>query len=202
MLTAGALSTSSIALTWSAVTPPTGCSVTYNVYRSTTPGFTPSDATLVATGLTTTSNTSTGLTASTAYQFVVVAIDAAGTSAVTRASATTQAVATGGGPGTCHIGYTVVNSWSTGFQVQLSIQNTGAAATTGWTLSWTFPGAQQVSSLWNGTAAQTGSTVTVTNLSYNASINAGASYNDVGFTGNGDGTTVPTSFTLNGVTCN
>ena len=202
-LTAGALSSSSIALTWSAVTAPTGCSVTYSVYRSTTPGFTPSDATLVASGLTTTSNTSTGLAASTTYQFVVVASDAAGTSAVTRASATTQAVAGGGGGGTCHIGYTVVNSWSTGFQVQLSIQNTGAAAVAGWTLSWTFPGTQQVSSLWNGTAVQTGATVTVTNLSYNAAIAAGASYNDVGFTGAGsNGTTVPTSFTLNGVACN
>ena len=202
MLTAGALSASQIALTWNAVTPPAGCSVTYSVYRSTTAGFTPSPATLIASGLTTTSNTSTGLTASTTYQFVVVAVDAAGTSAVTRASATTQALP-GGGTGTCHIGYTVVNSWATGFQVQLSIQNTGASATTGWTLSWTFPGAQQVSSLWNGTAVQTGSTVSVTNLSYNAAIAAGASYNDVGFTGAGaDGTTVPTSFTLNGVTCN
>jgi cellulose 1,4-beta-cellobiosidase len=199
-LTAGALSSSSIALAWSAVAPPTGCSVTYSVYRSTTAGFTPSAATLIASGLTITSNTSVGLAASTAYQFVVLAVDAAGASAVTRASATTLA-APGGGTGTCHIGYTVVNSWSTGFQVQLSIQNTGAAATTGWTLSWTFPAAQQVSQLWNGTAVQTGATVTVTNLSYNAAIAAGSSYNDVGFTGAGTAAT-PTSFTLNGVVCN
>jgi hypothetical protein len=199
-LTAGALSSSSIALAWSAVAPPTGCSVTYSVYRSTTAGFTPSAATLIVSGLTTTSNTSVNLAASTTYQFVVLAVDAAGASAVTRANATTLAAPGGGG---CHIGYTVVNSWSTGFQVQLSIQNTGAAATTGWTLSWTFPGAQQVSQLWNGTAVQSGSTVTVTNLSYNAAIQAGTSYNDVGFTGAGaGGTTVPTSFTLNGVVCN
>jgi cellulose 1,4-beta-cellobiosidase len=201
MLTAAALSSSSIALAWSAVTPPAGCAVTYSVYRSTTPGFTPSDATLIASGLTTPSNTSTGLAASTAYQFVVVASDAVGVSAVTRATATTQALPGGGGG--CHIGYTVVNSWATGFQVQLSIQNTSASATAGWTLRWTFAGSQQVSSLWNGTAAQSGSTVTVTNLSYNAAIGAGASYNDVGFTGAGaDGATIPTGFTLNGVPCN
>jgi len=199
-LSALALSSSQIAVTWNAVAPPTGCSVTYSVYRSTTPGFTPSAATLVASGLTTTSHTSTGLAAATAYQFVVLATDAAGSSAVTRASATTLAAT---GTGGCHVGYTVVNSWSTGFQVQLSIQNTSAAPTTSWTLSWTFPGAQQVSSLWNGTATQAGAVVTVTSLSYNGAIQAGASYGDVGFTGSGTGgTTAPTSFSLNGVPCN
>jgi len=202
-LSAAALSSSQIAVTWNAVTPPTGCAVTYSVYRSTTVGFTPSAATLIAGGLTTTSNTSTGLAASTAYQFVVLATDTAGSSVVTRTSATTLAATGGGGPGTCHIGYTVVNSWSTGFQVALSIQNTGATATTNWTLSWTFPGAQQVSSLWNGAATQSGATVTVTSLSYNGTIQAAASYNDVGFTGSGaNGTAVPTGFTLNGVPCN
>jgi mannan endo-1,4-beta-mannosidase len=171
--------------------------VTYTVFRSTTVGFTPSSATQVASGLTTTSNASTGLNTATTYQFVVVAVDAAGTSAVTRTSATT----TGAGTGTCHVGFTVVNSWSTGFQASLSIQNTGTAAINGWTLTWTFPGGQQIASLWNGAATQTGTGVSVHDMGYNATIAPGSSYNDVGFTGNGPAGT-PTGFAINGTPCN
>jgi hypothetical protein len=94
----------------------------------------------------------------------------------------------------------VTNSWNTGFQVGLSIQNTGTTPINGWVLTWTFPGAQQVSQLWNGTATQTGACVSVTNLSYNAAIAPGASYNDAGFTGAGTVGT-PTNFAINGVPC-
>jgi len=197
-LAATAASSSQINVTWNAVTPPANCSVTYSVHRSTTANFTPSATTLIASGLTTTSNASMGLIAATTYHFVVLAVDAAGSSAVTRASATTGG---GGGTGTCHVGYTIVNSWSTGFQVALSIQNTGTAAFTGWTLTWTFPGTPTIASLWNGAATQSGANVTVLNMPYNGNIAAGASYNDVGFTANGPAST-PTGFAINGVPCN
>ena len=56
--------------------------------------------------------------------------------------------------------------------------------------------------LWNGAETQSGSTVTVTNLNYNASIPAGTSYTAAGFTGTWSGTnSVPTAFTLNGAAC-
>jgi cellulose 1,4-beta-cellobiosidase len=196
-LTATANSSSQITLSWGAVTPPANCSVTYSVHRSTTANFTPSAATLVQSGLTTTSNVSTGLAASTTFFFAVTADDAAGSSTPARAQATTG---TGGGTGTCHVGFTVTNSWSTGFQVALSIQNTGTTAVNGWTLTWTFPGSQQVTQLWNGAATQTGTTVSVANLSYNASIAAGGSYNDAGFTANGT-FAAPTNVKINGVAC-
>ena len=46
--------------------------------------------------------------------------------------------------------------------------------------------------------------MTVTNMSYNGSIPAGSTYNGVGFNGTWNNTTnaVPTSFALNGKTCN
>jgi len=197
-LTATANSSSKVTLSWGAVTPPTNCSVSYSVHFSTTANFTPSPATLVTSGLTTTSRAISGLLASTAYFFAVVADDTAGSSTPTRASATTPG--NGGGTGTCHVGFTVTNSWPTGFQAALSIQNTGTVALNGWTLTWTFPGSQQVSQLWNGAMTQAGTTVTVGNLSYNSSIAAGASYNDAGLTANGT-VGVPTSFAINGVTC-
>ncbi len=199
-LQATANSSSQITLTWAAMTPPTNCAVTYSVHFSTTANFTPSPATLVTNGLTTTSRAITGLAASTTYFFAVVADDTAGSAAPTRAQATTQPGTGGGGTGTCHVGFNVVNSWPGGFQAALSIQNTGTAALNGWTLTWTFPGSQQVSQLWNGAMTQAGTTVTVGNLSYNASIAPGASYNDAGLTANGT-VGVPTSFAINGVAC-
>lgn len=195
-LVATANSSGQITLTWGAVTPPANCAVTYSVHRSTTANFTLSASTLVSSGVTTTSNISTGLVASTTYFFAVVANDAAGSSAPTRTSATTL----GGGTSACHVGFTVTNSWDPGFQVALSIQNTGTVALNGWTLSWTFPGSQQITQLWNGAMTQTGAVVSVTNLSYNASIAPGASYNDAGFIANGT-SGLPTNFAINGTPC-
>lgn len=80
-LTAVASSPSIIGLNWTGVTPPPNCTITYNLYGSTTSGFTPSAANLIASGLTSTIYTSTGLSASTTYYFAVEAVDAAGASA-------------------------------------------------------------------------------------------------------------------------
>jgi hypothetical protein len=92
-LAATASSSSVIGLTWTAVTPPANCSISsYNIYSSTTSGFTPSSSNLIASGVTTTSYSDTGLAGSTTYYFVVEAVDAYGTSAASaQASATTPA---------------------------------------------------------------------------------------------------------------
>jgi len=96
--TATPSSSSAISLSWTAVTPPTNCTISsYNVYQSTTSGFTPSSSNLVASGVTTTTYTNTGLAASTTYYYKVEALDADGTSAAsTQASATTQAASNTG----------------------------------------------------------------------------------------------------------
>jgi len=96
-LTATATSSSAIGLSWSAVTPPANCTISsYSVYRSTTSGFTAGSGNLIASGVTTTSYSNTGLSASTAYYYVVEAVDTFGTSAAsTQATATTQAAGTG-----------------------------------------------------------------------------------------------------------
>ncbi|MGB8097166.1 MAG: malectin domain-containing carbohydrate-binding protein [Terracidiphilus sp.] len=92
-LTATAPSSSVIGLTWTADTAPSGCTISgYNVYRSTTSGFTPSSSNLVASGVTTASYSSTGLAASTTYYFIVEALDSYGSSAASaQAGAETQA---------------------------------------------------------------------------------------------------------------
>jgi endo-1,4-beta-xylanase len=105
------------------------------------------------------------------------------------------------GSGTCHVVYAVSSQWNSGFTAQVTIGNTGSTALSGWTLTWTFPSGQTVSSGWNGSFSQSGSAVTVTNLSYNGSVPAGGS-TSVGFNGTWSGSnTAPTGFTLNNATC-
>ena len=96
-LTATASSSSAIGLSWSADTPPANCTISsYSVYGSTTSGFTPGSGNLIASGLTGTSYSDTGLSASTTYYFVVEAMDSFGTSsASTQQSATTQPASSG-----------------------------------------------------------------------------------------------------------
>jgi hypothetical protein len=87
-LAAIAASSSSINLTWTA-SPTAG--VTYNIFRSTTSGFAPSSSNQIASGVTATSFTDTGLTPATTYFYLVEASNAGGVSpASNQASATTQ----------------------------------------------------------------------------------------------------------------
>lgn len=92
-LTATAASTSQINLSWTAGT--SSCAVTYNVFRSTTTGFTPSSSNQIASAVSGTSFSDTGLTASTTYFYLVEASNSGGTSGPSnQASATTQSGAT------------------------------------------------------------------------------------------------------------
>jgi fibronectin type 3 domain-containing protein len=96
-LTATAASSSAINLSWTAVTPPANCSISsYNIYSSTTNGFTPGASNLITSVSSGTTYSDTGLSASTTYYFVVEAVDAFGNSAASsQQSATTQAAASG-----------------------------------------------------------------------------------------------------------
>ena len=86
---AAAVSSGSVSLSWATATVSTGCTVSaYNIYRSTTSGFTPSSANLLASSGTKTTYTDSAPAAST-YYYLVEAVDAFGTS-----SASSQVTAT------------------------------------------------------------------------------------------------------------
>jgi endo-1,4-beta-xylanase len=101
-------------------------------------------------------------------------------------------------PGGVHVAYQVTNQWSGGFTANITITNNASTAINGWKLQFTFPGSQQITSLWNGQVTQSGNQVTITNASYNGTIAAGGSVS-LGFNGTWTGSNpAPTSFTLNG----
>ncbi|WP_179201259.1 cellulase family glycosylhydrolase, partial [Streptomyces scabiei] len=151
---ASAVTSSSATLTWSAATDATGVTG-YDVVRVN--GTTETAAT-TTTG---TSATLTGLSPATSYSFAVYARDAAGNRSA-RSAAVTVTTSSGGSTAACAIGYRVTGEWPGGFQGEVVIRNTGTSAVDGWTLRWTFPDSQRVSSLWGGTVAQSGAAVTVT----------------------------------------
>jgi hypothetical protein len=108
----------------------------------------------------------------------------------------------GGGGGTCHVTYTKTAEWAGGFTAQVVIANTGTTAINGWSLTFTFPGDQKITSNFNGGFSQSGKNATLTNASYNGAIAAGASVT-VGFQGTwASNDTNPASFSINGTACN
>jgi len=95
---ASAASNSTINLTWNAAAAPGNCSISsYSVYGSTTSGFAPSSSNLLASGLTATSYSNSGLTASSTYYYVVKAVDSDGASVASSQAGATTAAAAGSG---------------------------------------------------------------------------------------------------------
>ncbi len=78
-------------------------------------------------------------------------------------------------PGGCTVAYQVTNDFVTGFQANVTITNKGTIAYKGWAVAWTFANGQKISNGWNGVFQQSGSAVTVSNASYNGSVQPGAS---------------------------
>ncbi len=104
---------------------------------------------------------------------------------------------------TCSVDYDVVNQWGDGFQTNITIHNDGSSAVAGYTLSWDFVSGEQVTSGWNATFSQSGTSASASNAAsqWNGTIQPGGSAS-FGFTGSHSGTvSVPASFDLNGTTC-
>jgi chitinase len=132
-LAASGTTSSGTSLSWSAVTAPTGCSVSYKVLQGGTPIATPNI----------TSDAVTGLSPSTTYSFTVETTDAAGTSAASAAvsvrtlassctatpSAPTGLTASGTTDSTTNLSWTAVTPPS-GCSISYSISGGPSTATT------------------------------------------------------------------------
>jgi len=163
-----------------------------------------------ATGLPTglSINTSTGLISGTptvagTYTITLTVRDSTGASSSITFTWTVGTSGGGGGTGggACHVTYTTQSQWAGGFVAQVVIGNTGTSAISSWSLAFTFPGDQKITSNFNGGFSQSGENATLTNASYNGAIAAGGSVT-VGFQGTwASSDAAPTSFTLNGAAC-
>ncbi len=103
-------------------------------------------------------------------------------------------------PPTCRVSY-ANSEWPGGFVANIGITNTGGAAIDSWTLTYTLRGDQQITGSWGGTATQSGATVTLRNMPWNATIAPGATVY-VGAQGTWHSSdAVPAAFAVNGSAC-
>ncbi|MBJ6647538.1 cellulase family glycosylhydrolase [Streptomyces sp. BSE7-9] len=190
---ASAVTSSSVTLTWGAATDAVGVTG-YDVVR-----VAGGQETVVASASGATATVS-GLAADTSYTFAVYARDAAGNRSA-RSATVTVTTASGAAAGSCAVAYRVTGEWPGGFQGEIVVRNTGSAAVDGWTLRWTFPAGQRITSLWGGTVTESGAEVSVAAAPYTATIPPSGSV-ALGFTGTRPGTnSSPTVFLLNGAEC-
>ena len=126
----------------------------------------------------------------------LVAAGLMGASAATGAPAAPAAAAP-----VCQVAYTVNSDWGTGFSLAITLTNNGPAITS-WTLGYAYTGNQKIAQGWSGNWSQAGENITVTNASWNGTLATGGSTQiGANFTYTGTNT-APTTFTLNGNTCN
>ena len=189
---ASSITSNSVKLDWTASTSASSTVTGYDVVS-----VAGSTETVVASP-TSNSATISGLTPSTAYTFAVYAKDAAGNRSAR--SGTVTVTTAGSNSGGCKVTY-VPNSWTGGFTANLTVANTGTSAWNGWTVTWSWPGDQKVTSAWNAAVTQSGTGVTATNLGYNGTVAAGGS-TSFGFQGTWSSSNAsPTAFTVNGMAC-
>jgi acetylxylan esterase len=139
------------------------------------------------------------------YSVTVTAADGTGASGSATFSWTVSSSGGGGGTGgtggSCTVTFTSQSQWAGGFVDQVVIGNTGSSAISSWSLGFTFPGDQKITSNFNGGFSQAGESATLTSASYNGAIAPGGSVT-VGFQGTwASSNAAPAAFTLNGATC-
>ncbi|MEU4555314.1 fibronectin type III domain protein [Micromonospora violae] len=194
-LTVGEVTASTAALSWSPSTDDVGVSG-YNVYQFDGWFVSRLIATVPGTTYTATLPSSTPLR----NLYYVRARDAVGN--VSIASNTVDVpIPPTPPPSACLVTYRNQSEWQGGFVATVTVQNTGAAPIDGWTVTFTFPGDQQVASAWNATVSQSGATVTARNVDWNRVLAAGGSAT-FGVQGRWSASDAPpTNFALNGAPC-
>jgi len=207
-LVLGEVTPTTAALSWSPATDNVGV-VGYEVYRY--DGW--ASSTLLATVTGTAYTATLARTGSNFNQFYIRARDAAGnvslvTDAVYVNMGSLPSASASASPSrsisrppvpSCRVVYQVQSQWGGGFVAGVTITNTSSAPIAGWTLTFTFAGDERITNAWNATVSQTGSSVSLGNVGWNATIAPGSSVSP-GFQGTGQAG-VPTHFALNGIGC-
>jgi poly(hydroxyalkanoate) depolymerase family esterase len=104
------------------------------------------------------------------------------------------------GSGSCRVTATV-DMWNTGLTASITVTNTGTTAINGWSLAFTLPAGQAITSGWNAAYSPASGAVRATNAGHNAVIAPAASVG-IGFQATHTGDPArPSSFALNGSAC-
>ncbi|NJP94940.1 alpha/beta hydrolase fold domain-containing protein [Nonomuraea sp. FMUSA5-5] len=100
----------------------------------------------------------------------------------------------------CEVTYST-GVWNGAFNGSVVIRNTGTTPISGWTVTWTWSGNQQITSAWNATVTQTGAQVVARDAGHNSYIGPGSSQS-LGFSATATGTNdIPAQFKVNNLAC-
>uniref|UniRef100_UPI0035716C75 cellulose binding domain-containing protein n=1 Tax=Catellatospora bangladeshensis TaxID=310355 RepID=UPI0035716C75 len=102
--------------------------------------------------------------------------------------------------GGCTRVITIINSWPGGYQAEIKVTNTGTSALNPWNATWTVPSGVTLSSGWNATVTQSGTTITAAAPSWSPSLAASGSVT-IGYTATGPSSPAPSNVRLNGAVC-
>ncbi|WP_433367268.1 beta-1,3-glucanase family protein [Actinoplanes sp. CA-142083] len=91
-----------------------------------------------------------------------------------------------------------VSDWGSGWQDEVTVSNTGAAAMTSWKVEFDLPAGAVVGSFWDAKMTLSGQHVTFANQGWNGAVAVGASAT-FGFVGSGG---QPANCKINGLPCN
>jgi hypothetical protein len=101
----------------------------------------------------------------------------------------------------CKVAYKTTSDWPGGFVAEVTLTNTATTVVNGWSLAVSLGGDQRVTSSWAAKWVQSGSTVTLTNETWNATIQPGAAIT-LGLLGTYAKSNSPaTTAALNGTAC-
>ncbi|WP_410652463.1 serine/threonine-protein kinase [Amycolatopsis sp. cmx-4-54] len=73
----------------------------------------------------------------------------------------------------CEARYEIANRWPGGSEIRVSVRNAKDSRLTGWEVSWTLPPGTRIANLWNGSLAQDGDRVRVSEVDWNAVLPVG-----------------------------
>src|SRR4051794_24767551 len=90
-----------------------------------------------------------------------------------------------------------VSDWGSGWQDEVTVSNTGAAAMTSWTVEFDLPAGASIGSFWDAQMTLSGRHVTFANQGWNGSVAVGA-MTTFGFVGSGG---QPANCKINSVPC-
>jgi len=98
--------------------------------------------------------------------------------------------------------FAVTQSWQSGFEGSYTVTNDTNAAVNSWSISFSLPTGEAVTSVWNGTLAQSGSTYTITSPTWATPLAPGATADVVGMNiSSGATQTDPVGCTINNGPC-
>ena len=96
------------------------------------------------------------------------------------------------GNGSCSATFRTMNTWSNGFQGEITVRATTARSS--WTVRWANPTGQTITQVWNGVHTATGQNSAVANATWNGSLAANAT-TTFGFLASGSVTPAVNSLT-------